>query len=75
MQQPEATIAYHHGMDVVNPPILFCAHCHKEIPVGSVYTRRVLPATGKIEWICTACEPFRLITLPMGSEYFVTLRL
>ena len=75
MQDSEASIAYHHGIDIVNPITLNCSRCHKEIPVGSFFIRRALPATGKLEWICSACEPFRLITLRAGSEHFHTRRL
>jgi hypothetical protein len=55
--------------DSVSGHPLVCSHCGNTIPPKSFYTRRTLPSVNKVAILCTTCEPFRLVSLPLDSVH------
>lgn len=52
---------------------LRCDVCGVSMAEEHGFTRRSVPATGRIQLVCEHCQPFRLVSLPIAPERVHTL--
>lgn len=54
---------------------LRCDVCGALIAEDHGFTRRSVPATGRIQIVCEHCQPFRLVSLPIAPDRVHTVPL